>query len=229
MITNLPHFHGRMGKMVSYPVCLNISNERCVVVGGGEVAERKVVSLLECGAKVILVARTLTPALREMRDAGRIEHRADDYKKEYVNGAFLVIGATDRDDVNERVSEDARKRRIPVNIVDEPARCTFTVPSVFRRGDLQIAVSTGGKSPALARRVREDLEKRYGPEYETLLKIMGTLRERILARETPWEDNRKLFESVLDSQILRYIRDGNGDSVRETIRDLTGEDLEVKF
>ena len=215
--------------MVSYPVCLNISNERCVVVGGGEVAERKVVSLLECGAKVILVARTLTPALREMRDAGRIEHRADDYKEEYVNGVFLVIGATDRDDVNERVSEDARKRRIPVNIVDEPARCTFTVPSVFRRGDLQIAVSTGGKSPALARRVREDLEKRYGPEYETLLKIMGTLRERILARKTPWEDNKKLFESVLDSQILRYIRDGNGDSAREIIRDLTGEDLEVKF
>jgi precorrin-2 dehydrogenase/sirohydrochlorin ferrochelatase len=92
-----------MGKMVSYPVCLNISNERCVVVGGGEVAERKVVGLLECGAKVILVARTLTPALREMRDAGRIEHRADDYKEEYVDSAFLVIGATNRDDVNERV------------------------------------------------------------------------------------------------------------------------------
>lgn len=215
--------------MVSYPVCLNISNEKCVVVGGGEVAERKAISLLECGAKVILVARTLTPTLREMRDAGRIEHRADDYKEGYVKGAFLVIGATDREDVNERVSRDARKRRIPVNIVDEPARCTFTVPSVFRRGDLQIAVSTGGKSPALARRVREDLEKRYGPEYETLLKIMGDLRGRILARETPWEDNRKLFESVLDSQILPYIRDGNADGVREIIRDLTGVDLEVKF
>ena len=215
--------------MVSYPVCLNISNERCVVVGGGEVAERKVISLLECGAKVILVARTLTPALREMRDAERIEHRADDYKEEYLNGAFLVIGATDREDVNGTISRDARKRRIPVNIVDDPARCTFTVPSVFRRGDLQVAVSTGGKSPALARRVREELEKRYGPEYETLLEIMGTLRGKIVGRGTPWEDNRELFESVLDSDILRHIRDGRGDSVRRIVRDLTGEDMEVEF
>ncbi len=215
--------------MVSYPVCLNISNEQCVVVGGGEVAERKVISLLECGAHVILVARTLTPALREMRDAGRIEHRADDYKEEYLNGAFLVIGATDREDVNGTVSQDARKRGIPVNIVDDPARCTFTVPSVFRRGDLLVAVSTGGKSPILARRVREEIEKRYGPEYETLLEIMGTLRGRIIARGTSWEYNRELFESVLDSDILRHIRDGREGSVREIIKDLTGEDMAVEL
>ena len=215
--------------MEFYPVCLDISGERCVVVGGGEVAERKVIGLLECGAKVVLVARTLTPALRAMRDAGKIEQASDDYKEEYLEGAFLVIGATDRADVNEKVSQDARERGILVNIVDVPARCNFIVPSVFRRGDLLVAVSTGGKSPALARRLREEIEERYGPEYSTLLTIMGDLRGRIIARGASSAENRVLFESVLDSDILRHIREGNGERVREIIRDLTGEDIEVGF
>jgi precorrin-2 dehydrogenase/sirohydrochlorin ferrochelatase len=218
-----------MARMEFYPVCLDISNERCVVVGGGEVAERKVISLLECGAKVVLVARVLNQALRAMKDAGKIEHLSDDYKEEYLEGAFLVIGATDRDDVNEMISGDARGRGILVNVADVPARCNFIVPSVFRRGDLLVAVSTGGKSPALARRLREEIEERYGPEYGTLLTIMGDLRGRIIARGAPSAENRALFESVLDSDILRYIREGKGDKVREIIRDMTGEDIETGF
>ncbi|MBW2673203.1 MAG: bifunctional precorrin-2 dehydrogenase/sirohydrochlorin ferrochelatase [Deltaproteobacteria bacterium] len=215
--------------MAFYSVCLDISNKRCVVVGGGEVAERKATGLLECGAKVVLVARDLTSALRAMKDAGEIEQISDDYKEEYLEGAFLVIGATDREDVNETVFRDTRDRGILVNIVDVPARCNFIVPSVFRRGDLLVAVSTGGKSPALARRVREEIEERYGPEYGILLTIMGTLRERIIARGAPSAENRILFEAVLDSPVLRYIREGKGDRVREIIRDLTGEDIEVGF
>jgi len=210
-----------------YPVCLDISNERCVVVGGGEVAERKAGDLLECGARVVIVARELTEALRGMADAGRIERIPEDYREDCLDGAFLVIGATDRDEVNGQISRDARSRGILVNIVDDPARCAFIVPSTFRRGDLLVAVSTGGKSPALARRLREEIEERYGPEYGTLLTIMGNLRERIIAQGAPSEENRKLFESVLDSPILRYIREGKGDRVREIIRDLTGEDIEV--
>ena len=215
--------------MEFYPVCLDISGERCVVVGGGEVAERKAAGLLECGAKVVLVARDLTTELRVMKDAGKIKHVANDYTKECLEGAFLVIGATDREDVNEKVSQDARDRGILVNIVDVPARCNFIVPSVFRRGDLLVAVSTGGKSPALARRLREEIEERYGPEYGTLLGIMGDLRGRIIARGASSAENRVLFESVLDSDILRYIREEKGTRVREIIRDLTGEDIEVGF
>jgi precorrin-2 dehydrogenase/sirohydrochlorin ferrochelatase len=218
-----------MKRMEFYPVCLDISNERCVVAGGGEVAERKVAGLLECGAKVVIVSKDLTPALREMKDAGRIEHLSDDYREEYLEGAFLVIGATDREDVNENISRDARDRGVLVNIVDVPARCNFIVPSVFRRGDLLVAVSTGGKSPALARRLREEIEERYGPEYGTLLTIMGNLRERVTARGASSAENRVLFESVLDSAILRYIREGKGDRVREIIRDLTGEEIETGF
>jgi len=215
--------------MEFYPVCLDICGERCVVVGGGEVAERKAAGLLECGAKVVLVARDLTTELRAMKDAGKIKHVANDYTKKCLEGTFLVIGATDREDVNEKVSQDARDRGILVNIVDVPARCNFIVPSVFRRGDLLVAVSTGGKSPALARRVREEIEERYGPEYGTLLMIMGDLRGRIIARGASSAENRVLFESVLDSDILRYIREEKGTRVREIIRDLTGEDIEVGF
>lgn len=215
--------------MAFYPVYLDVSNERCVVVGGGEVAERKATGLLECGAKVVIVARDLTAELRAMKEAGGIEQVADDYREQYLDRAFLVIGATDRGDVNEQVFRDARGRGILVNIVDEPARCTFIVPSVFRRGDLMVAVSTAGKSPALARRVREEIEERYGPEYGTLLTIMGALRERIIARGAPSAENRALFEAVLDSAILRHIREGNGNRVREIIRDLAGEDIEVGF
>jgi len=215
--------------MEFYPVCLDISGERCVVVGGGEVAERKAAGLLECGAKVVLVARDLITELRVMKDAGKIKHVANDYTKECLEEAFLVIGATDREDVNEKVSQDARDRGILVNIVDVPARCNFIVPSVFRRGDLLVAVSTGGKSPALARRLREEIEERYGPEYGTLLGIMGDLRGRIIARGASSAENRVLFESVLDSDILRYIREEKGTRVWEIIRDLTGEDIEVGF
>ncbi len=213
--------------MIVYPICLDIAGARCVVVGGGEVAERKVAGLRACGARVVLVTKVLTAGLRTMTETAEIEWIADDYREGYLEGAFLVIGATDREDVNGRVSRDARDRMIPVNIVDDPARCTFLVPSVFRRGDLLVAVSTAGKSPALARRVREEIEKNYGPEYGVLLEIMGALRGKILARGAPSAENRDLFESVLDSDILRHIREGNGDRVRDIIRALTGEEVEI--
>jgi len=217
-----------MVPMKYYPACLDISNRKCVVVGGGDVAERKVMRLLECGARVVLVGKTMTAQLRMMRDEGTIEHVSDDYREKYIEGAFLVIGATDRDDVNDTIFRDSSGRGILVNVVDDPARCTFIVPAVFQREDLLVAVSTGGKSPALARRLRESMEKHYGPEYGALLDIMGDLRERILARGGPSTDNRELFESVLDSDILSCIREGRWDRVREIIKDLTGEDVALE-
>jgi len=213
--------------MKFYPVCLDISNKRCVVVGGGDVAERKVAKLLECGARVVLVGKTMTPGLLVVKDGGNIEHVPDDYREEYIEGAFLVIGATDRDDVNEKISRDSRSRGILVNIVDDPARCNFIVPAVFRREDLLVAISTGGKSPALARRLRESMEEEYGPEYGILLDIMGDLRERIIARGGTPAKNRRIFESVLDSDILRYIREEKWDRVREIVRDPAGEDVKL--
>ena len=227
MITTSFYFIKRMEQMEFYPVSLDISNEKCVVVGGGDVSERKITRLLECGARVVLVGKTITSGLRAMKNEGTIEHVPCDYSEEHIEGAFLVIGATDRDDVNEKIYRDSRSRGILVNIVDEPARCNFIVPAIFRRKDLLIAVSTGGKSPALARRLREKMEEKYGPEYGILLDIMGNLRRKIIARGDTSAENKRIFESVLDSDILRHIREKELDKARAIIRDRTGENMEL--
>ncbi|MBN2570277.1 MAG: bifunctional precorrin-2 dehydrogenase/sirohydrochlorin ferrochelatase [Deltaproteobacteria bacterium] len=211
--------------MKFYPVHLNVSGMRCVVVGGGEVAERKVVRLLECDADVVLVGKTITRNLEAIKREGRIAHIPDDYRSDYIEDAFLVIGATDRDEINEKIYLDSKERNILVNIVDDPERCQFIVPSQLRRGDLLISISTGGKSPALARRLRENLEVEYGSEYQILLDIMGGLRGKIIARGASSKVNKNIFESILDTDILRYIREGDWNRVRETVRDLTGEDI----
>ncbi len=216
-----------MELMKFYPVSLDVSNERCVVVGGGDVAERKVIRLLECGATVVVVGKILTPGLRAMKDDEAIEHVPDDYSEEHIEGAFLVIGATNRSEVNEKIYRDSRGRGILVNVVDEPSRCNFILPAIFRRKDLVIAVSTGGKSPAMARRLRENMEEKFGPEYGILLDIMGNLREKIIARGDTSAENKRIFESVLDSDILRHIRKEEWDKAREIFRDCTGKQMEL--
>jgi len=211
-----------------YPAFFDIARRLCVVVGGGNVAERKVGRLLACGAQVEVIGTSLTPALTALKGEGRIVHRKADYHADQLRGAFLVIGATDDNAVNERIARDARAQGIPVNIVDDPARCDFILPSVVERGDLAIAVSTGGRSPALARKLKTELEDAYGPEYATLLEILGELREKVIAGGRPSAENRKLFEAVVDSDILDQIRAGRWDRVEELIRELTGIAMEVR-
>jgi len=211
-----------------YPIYLDITGRRCVVAGGGDVAERKVERLLACGAHVVVIGKTLTPALKALKKAGRIDHIEDDYGAACLREAFLVIGATDQDEVNARISADARERGILVNIVDDPDRCDFILPSLFQRGDLSVAISTAGKSPALAKQLREDLEGRYGQEYLILLKILGILREKVKARGRSSDENKGLFELVVHSNILDLIRGKNWDGVRKKIYELTGEDMEIR-
>ena len=209
-----------------YPLYLNIADKRCVVVGGGEVAARKVERLVSCGARVTVIVRELGPALDVLKKNGRLEHVESDYRKEHLRGAFLVIGATDSPEVNERVYRDSKEEGILVNVVDDPGLCDFILPSLMERGDLSIAVSTGGKSPALARKIRQELESIYGPEYEVLLGIMGALREKVLSRQGPSEANRRVFESVLDSDVLDKIRKKDWQAAKESIRKLTGEEFD---
>jgi precorrin-2 dehydrogenase / sirohydrochlorin ferrochelatase len=211
-----------------YPLCLDISGKRCVVVGGGNVAERKVERLLACGACVEVVGKALTPILAAWKGEGRIVHREADYEDSCLSGASLVIGATDDETVNGRIAKDARTRGIPVNIVDDPARCDFILPSVVERGDLMIAVSTGGKSPALAGKLREELEETYGPEYAILLEILGALRGKVISAGRSSAQNRECFAAVVRSDILDDIRQKEWAKVKETIRRLTGVEMEVE-
>ena len=215
--------------MKYYPVHLDMTNKRCVVIGGGDIAERKVERLLECGAQVTVVSKSLTPVLKARKKTGQIDHIDRDYEDQVLDGAFMVIGATDRNDVNERISKEAMARGLLVNIVDDPDRCNFILPSLVQQGALSIAVSTGGKSPALAKKLRKELEKQYGPEYQTLLVIMGILRKRILAGDQRAADNKVVFEDLVHSDILQAIREKDRGRVNTIIRDLTGISMDVRI
>ena len=211
-----------------YPIGLDISGRRCLVIGAGEVGERKAQRLLECGARVSVVGKQLTPALSGLAQAGRIAHIPGDYDEGHLEGVFLVIGATDDRDVNERIYRDARKRGVLANIVDDPDRCDFILPALCRQGDLVITVATGGKSPALAKKLRQELEERYGPEYEVLLKIMGELRGKIIDRGQGSDENRKLFETLVDSDILEHIRKGQWKKAEAVVKDITGVSIDLR-
>ncbi|MCK9274819.1 MAG: bifunctional precorrin-2 dehydrogenase/sirohydrochlorin ferrochelatase [Syntrophales bacterium] len=212
--------------MSYYPIFLNLANRRCLVVGGGEVACRKAARLVRCGSKVVVVSRFLVPELEQMKKKGDIDHIDDDYRSEYIKDAVFLIGATDVVEVNSKIYEDGEKRGLLVNIVDNPSLCNCILPSSFQQGELTVAVSTGGKSPALAKRIRQEIEKNYGSEYAGLIEIMGILRQKVSARKMSSSKNRLLYESVLDSGLLELIRKKDVDAIIEKIVELTGEKMD---
>jgi len=207
-----------------YPVFWDISGKKCVVVGGGEVAARKVERLLECGAQVCIVSPELVGELDALKKDRRIEHIDDQYASEYLYGATLVIGATDDEQINAAISKDAKVKGIPVNIVDDPQKCDFILPSLVERGDLTIACGTGGNSPALARHVREELEKTYGEEYATLLNIFGQLRGKM---EKNAGMGKVWFDKLMAAGLLDAIRQKQIDRAKTIVRDITGEEVAI--
>jgi precorrin-2 dehydrogenase/sirohydrochlorin ferrochelatase len=208
--------------MKYYPVFLDVNNRRCLVVGGGSVATRKVKSLVECGARVTVVAPSATPELEKMAGDGviRLEKRA--YAAADMDGVFLTFGATSDMAVNDRVRRDAETHNILCNIADYPAGCNFILPSVVQRGDLQIAVSTSGRSPAFARALRKELEERYGREYDDFLRLMGLVRERLLAAAHEPEAHKPLFERLVGSGLPDLIREKRRDEIDRVLAETLG-------
>jgi len=201
-----------------YPVSLNIENRLCLVVGGGKVAERKAVTLLNYGARVRLVAPAATESLADLARSGKIMIIEDSYKANYLEGVFLVIGATDDDAVNARVSSDCMARGILVNVVDDPPRGNFYVPAVVRRGSLQIAVSTDGKSPMLARKIKERLAGDFPPGYGEIVDLIGRLRERIISETADSGVREKRLSGMLDEGTMELLRQGKFDLAKERIK-----------
>lgn len=210
--------------MKYYPVFWDIADKKCVVVGGGEVAARKVKRLLNCGAKVSVVSPQLNPELAALKDADRITHIAGEYLNEFISGSALVIGATDDEKTNLLISRDAREKGIPVNIVDDPQKCDFILPSIVERGDLVIAIGTGGKSPALARHLREELESLYGAEYDIFLQILGDLRSQMIKNAGA---GRSWFDALISSEILELIRKKDWEKVKKTVLEITGQEVKI--
>jgi len=205
-----------------YPILVDLQGKKALVVGGGKVAQRKIETLLEHGATVQVVAKELTASLEELRRAGRIEFLGEEFSETFVDGVFVVFAATDDAALNRRVSRTAQQRSLLVNAVDQPADCNFIVPSVLSRGDLVIAVSTSGKSPAFARKVRVELEQSFGEEYGLFLNLMGNLRKEILRLGLSQEENKSTFEDLVTSDLLTAIREKNWDLASQIIEKVLG-------
>lgn len=200
-----------------YTISLDLFQKDCLVVGGGQVAERKVRSLLECGARVKVISPEITPGMGKLAAEGLILYREGFYQDSDLNGVFLVIGATDREEVNRRIADDCAARNLVVNIVDDPGKGNFFVPAVVRRGALTIAVSTEGKSPMLARKIREELERAYGPQFSEFLELLGQLRERVINNETNEQKKRNLLEELVSEEILDLLKEGRLELVKERL------------
>jgi len=164
-----------------YPIFLELKGRPCVVIGGGEVGQRKAEGLLEAGATVTVVSPQLTPELAALKDDGRIAHVEREYEAGDLEGFEVCMVATDDSAVNARVAREGKKRRVWVNASDDPANCDFILPSVIRRGEVMIAASTGGASPALARRLREELEAYLSEDFELLAKLLAEVRGELRA------------------------------------------------
>lgn len=212
--------------MKYYPIFLDIRDKKCVIVGGGEVAARKAERLLDCGAKVFVISPKLSPEIAALKEKNMICHIAAQYAGDLINEAALIIGATDDEETNAQISRDARSKGIPVNIVDDPQKCDFILPAVVQRGDLTITIGTGGKSPALARHLREELEAKYGPEFEIFLNVLGGLRVKMAKNAGVGKD---WFDALIRAGILESIKDKDIKKVKETVKKITGEEVEIDF
>jgi precorrin-2 dehydrogenase/sirohydrochlorin ferrochelatase len=177
------------------------------------VAERKVRSLLSAGADVTVISPQLTEALRERAARGEIVVRARQYQNGDLEGFFLAYAATDDEDLHARIAEEAARCGVLLNVIDRPQWCTFIVPSVVERGDLTVAVSTAGGSPALARRVRREIGSWLGPEYEQALCVLSRLRRRLRSAELSAAERQRVFTGLVESDLLSLLRSKNSAAV----------------
>lgn len=199
-----------------YPVYLDLAGRLCVVVGGGAVARRKATTLSGYGADVVVIAPAVSEELLQMEADGLITVEQRGYVRGDLEGAFLVVCATDSEEVNRAVYAEADGRGCLVNVVDVPELCNFIVPSIVRRGGLQIAISTGGAAPVVAKRLRKRFQDEFGDEWAEYVSLMGEVRVLVMARVAGGEAVRKpIFEAIADSDLLERLRAGERPSAED--------------
>src|SRR5688572_32245759 len=202
-----------------YIACLRLTGRRCVVVGAGDVGLEKVEGLLACGGEVVLVAPDATPPLRELADEGSIRWEQREYETGDLEGTFIAIAATNDTDVNIRVFEDAERRAMLVNVVDVPPLCNFILPAIHRTGPLAIAISTAGASPALAKRIRDEIADEYGEPYARLAILLNDVRGWAKGTLPTYQDRKAFFESIVNGEPdpVELLRRGDEHAVRDLI------------
>lgn len=202
------------------PIVLDVAGRRCAVVGGGAVAAAKARQLLDLGARILLVAAAPGPGLRSLLLSEAVEHRHR-YAAGDLDGAFLVFAEPDADDL-ESVWRDAEARGIAMNVMDDVPHCSFLVPAIVRRGDLLVAISTSGRAPALAVRLRQDLEARLGPRYARFLELAGRLRGPLARRVADADRRKELWYRLVDSDVLELLGRGDEEGARRRIERIVG-------
>lgn len=210
-----------------YPVFLKIKDRLCVVVGGGNVAERKVKTLLNDGARVKVISPALSEDLQALVNDGSILWEPRGYQLGDLQGAYLAFAATNRKDINEQVYYDGSQAAIPVNTIDNQELCDFIVPSRVERGKLQIAISTSGASPALTKHLRQELENHFGDEYDLFLDWMQQLRNWLLENEPAEAKRREIFQQVVKSNVLDLLKNKRIKEAKEIIYAHTKQEIEL--
>ena len=211
-----------------YPVFLDIQNRPCLVVGGGAVGLRKVKTLLACGAVVTVVSPEADHRLLALSRKGALSLRKRPYKNGDLKGMFLVIGATNNRELNLRIKQEAEEAGLLCNIADLPEACHFILPSIVQRGALTVAISTSGKSPAFAKKLRRDLEKKFGPEVEVFLDLMGAVRAKLLKQQHEAEAHRLIFERLVAGDLLSLVAENRIKEINALLYDILGEGFEFE-
>ena len=200
-----------------YPAFLNLSSQKCLVIGGGAVAERKIKHLLRCCAEVHVVSPDLTPFLSDLVEQGRIIYFKRKFLPQDINAMFVVISAAGDKEVNSYLASQCLNNKFLLNIVDDPRKCNFFMPSILKRGKLQIAISTSGASPLLAHKLRKRLEDEFGNEYEQFLDILAEARKEVFLNVAEPEKRKQIYQALIDSDILELLKTGDDAKVKERI------------
>jgi siroheme synthase-like protein len=203
-----------------YPIYLNLTGKRVIVIGGGEVAERKIESLLGTGASIVVISPEITARILVLATGRQIELHRRGYISGDCRGAAFVFSATDDHELNRTIFDEARNQGALINTADEPVLCDFIMPAVVRRGDIAIAISTGGTSPGLAARLRARIARLIGPEYATLAKLLSEARPEIRRRLPEQADRKALQYRILDSDIMKYLKQDDIQGAQRRLREI---------
>jgi len=210
-----------------YPIFVNLENKRCLVVGAGEVGKRKIQSLLDSGAGdvTIIDTRPAAPEMEPILSLPNVTFHCREFEDTDLAKIFLVIACTSSEKVNWKISKLCAEQGILCNIVDQPEKCSFIVPATVKRGDLTVAISTAGQSPAMAKRIRQELQENFGDEYANLLEVMGRIRPLLLKLEQETKANTAIFRSLVNSALLESIKYSDLDVATEILKKSLPEPL----
>lgn len=203
-----------------HPLFFNLQNRKCLVVGGGRVALRKVNTLLSCRADIFIISSYLFPQLASLKENNKIMHLDESYDKRHLQGIFLAISATDDAQLNRRVAEDCFEQGIPVNTADDPSLCSFFFPAVFDRGSLKVAISTSGKSPAFARQLKEELENNVGNDIGDFVDFLGSIRPKILEEIKSPSLRKEIFNELAAYNYLEIFRNRGAEELNNRVEQI---------